>query len=466
MRYLAIADADRVQEYIFVPGRLKMIRGASALHKKLVGGLGDRLIPGDRTISSSGGVTLVSLSTAASAEQFCRQAEERFWNETHGATVTTAWIGYDEGLSDTEKDDNFVKARTKLLAKLEREKRSRRTAAFRAGNSFWVSCQECGLHPAHKFNPQQPEGYLCRSCLDKLEYLWTTPPESHETFEELGSESVPGNYLAIVYIDIDRLGKYLDDNTRSEEACKDLSGRIDSAMQEAAKEAQKKANRREEARRAAGGKPPGANIAIELLVGGDDAVVAIAAHHAAQFVLDFEKEFIRAGVGENGTPTNRWVPYPEPYFSAAIVTAHSHFPFSEHLRLCKQLLRVAKERADENSAYWAVLTESMAERETGASLARTGNPYSLSEFARMIAGIRDLKSAGAPRNKIAALYPISWQGKMQAELDYLYLLTRLEREPRRLLCDLAGASLWKSDTRGEYTRAADIAEMWEFVDAD
>ena len=94
---------------------------------------------------------------------------------------------------------------------------------------------------------------------------------------------------------------------------------------------------------------------------------------------------------------------------------------------------------------------------------RTRKPYSLDEFADLERAVRELKQA-APASKVRSLYLIAHRELMQAELDYLTLLGRVDKEARGELLKTIGQGLFQADGTGkESTKAADLAELWEFV---
>lgn len=429
MEYLAIADADRIQEYVFSPHELKMVRGASALHGQLIKEIGDHIVSPNRRISAAGGVVLGAFASKDAADEFCRKAEKTFLKKTHSATVTTAAWEYPSG--------QFKKSWEQLLLQLERNKRARSVATFRGGSPFWVACEACGLRWASE---ALDEGEVfCPSCVTKRVNS-KRPEGGPEDFEAIGLKSKPQNYLAIVYIDIDRLGEYLRRNVSLEADCTAVSEGIDTAVRESV------------AAGLAGVAPDWHEI---LLIGGDDAYVALPADLAFEFTSGFARAFGRK---------DRWTKFPAPVFSVSIVIAHSHFPISEFLRIGKRLMRSAKRKRDKASVHCAIISASLEDRRNSDDVrARTGYPYELEEFQKLLDTVRELKRNKAPASQIKALYGIAWQGRAQAELDYLFLLTRLDREHRDTVRGFLGGSLWKERGGVESTCAPDLVELWEFV---
>lgn len=203
-----------------------------------------------------------------------------------------------------------------------------------------------------------------------------------------------------------------------------------------------------------------------LLAGGDDAVVALPADHLFRFLNGFRREFESRRFLDGQAPS--------PTYSVGAILANSHYPIFEFRRLAEELMRSAKQiEREESSIDFAILTASMtdgiinerdrlARRTLGPR--RTAKPYTISEFFGLEERVRELKAAGVPSSKIKALYRMVYEGRLQADLDYLYLLSRLESEHRDVLRRAVGPQLWKPGPNGgEITVAADLVEIWDFV---
>jgi hypothetical protein len=268
--------------------------------------------------------------------------------------------------------------------------------------------------------------------------------------EAIGAVSRPENYIAFLYIDLDRLGKFLKDNAGNSEAdYRHLSQAIDKAVVQGVRGTCEEMF-------------PARQAVYEiLLMGGDDAVLVVPAQHGFEFVRLFEcrlkKEFSRE-CGE------RWQ---VPPFSAGMVIAHSHFPISEFLRHANELLASAKTVVDVDALDYAILTPSMTdsvldERRKiairGGGHSRTRKPYVLKDFADLIDAVGRLKPNIAA-SKLKTLYGIAYESVGQATLDYWYLLDRLEEETANELRSLVGRDLWREAA----TNAADVAELAEFI---
>jgi hypothetical protein len=449
-QYLAIVDADKIHDYVFSPHELKLIRGGSAIQSllchehlpSLVGG-------GGEVIFSGGGTVLARFPGQDEARYFCRKAEAEFMKQTHIATATTAMVRYPDG--------KFESANRELRALLELRKQSPAHRTFSGGNPFGAICESCGLHPVTHVRRVEPgqTSLMCLGCQIRREgsnRKLFYPPDVEPTvdLEAIGAVSRPENYIAFLYIDLDRLGKFLKDNAGNSEAdYRHLSQAIDKAVVQGVRGTCEEMF-------------PARQAVYEiLLMGGDDAVLVVPAQHGFEFVRLFEcrlkKEFSRE-CGE------RWQ---VPPFSAGMVIAHSHFPISEFLRHANELLASAKTVVDVDALDYAILTPSMTdsvldERRKiairGGGHSRTRKPYVLKDFADLIDAVGRLKPNIAA-SKLKTLYGIAYESVGQATLDYWYLLDRLEEETANELRSLVGRDLWREAA----TNAADVAELAEFI---
>jgi hypothetical protein len=436
--HLATADADRVHEYVFSPRELKLIRGGSSLQRKLNLALGDLASEGgaDKILTCNGGTVLATFPDEGPAKDFCRAAELLFLKETHGATVTTALTPY--------TDDTFAEDRKRLIfSKLEYNKRSVRRPAFQAAHPWFAICGACGLYPAVE---EESNGLLCAACRKRRENSGRDA-DAPRDLGALGKLSNPENYLAIVYIDIDRLGRFLGKQIKTKEDCETWSTAIDEAV-----------------RQSVGGacqslKPGGGFAPYEiLLAGGDDALVALPASYVFDFLAAFRLRFQEYRRKRD-----------LPAYSIGLVIAHSHFPIAEFVSLAEDLLRSAKSVHDTDSIHYAVLTASLADRlsvrgnQSADGFRRTGNPYRLTRFLQLSTQLRELKRMEAPASKIRDLYRISHQPQLHAEVEYAHLLTRLEERHAAALRISLGGSLWCEENGLPFTVAADLAELWDFI---
>jgi hypothetical protein len=455
-QWLAIVDADKIHDYVFSPHELKLVKGGSFLQWRLnTLDLKRKVLESrGRLVSASGGTVVARFETAEQAQGFCRIAASEFHQKTSIATVSSAVERFPSG--------EWSEAKLKLDALLELDKFGKRAPCFRGAGPFWATCQACGMQSAaHAYYPSEKK-WICDACRFRKEESGKGPrwlrPYQVETFEDIGTAAKPENYMAFVYVDLDRLGRYMRDHGTTQERWKRLSRDVNSAIVAsvvAGCETVKKAE---------------APVQV-LLAGGDDAIVVLPANHIFRFLQSFSERYrMRRFLAGDA---------PQPTYSAGVVMAHSHYPIFEFRRLAEELLRSAKqidregEKIKPASVDFAILTASMTDsvlrdrdrlvrRTLGPR--RTASPYTLDEFLRLEEHVRLLKDEGVPSAQVRRLYPMVYQGEMQAELDYLYLLSRLQKNHRQALLDTVGPCLWRNGPHGSrVTEAADLVEIWHFI---
>lgn len=465
-QWLAIADADRIQQYVFSPNSLRLIRGGSALQAELNMRELRQLVTDQEKIYEGGGTVLAKFRDAESAEAFCIRAETIFREKTTIATVSTAKVAY---------TGDFASARKLLGQLLEMKKGARAFASFNGRSPWQVSCSACGLYAAVSYD-QVENRPACRACEQRADWserssYYPTGVKPPKDFRSIGEKSVPENYLAIVYIDLDRLGRYLDDHGQCEEDFARLADRIRLAVQHGIRNTLEGMLIKE-----------GRSYYEILLLGGDDAVVALPANYVFRFLSGFQESY-RAWFSNNCRAPGDRPDEPVPSFSAGIVIAHDHFPITDSLRHAKDLLRSAKSLgrgpAKEDSADYLILSGPLGgsvveqrARARGGEPSRTLKPYTLGNLSNLVDALQKMKAAGVPASKIRPLYNVTYSSLEQAELDYLWVLSRLEPRHRKLLRKaIEGSELtWSFWRRGPgggsipRTNGADLAELWEFVD--
>jgi hypothetical protein len=456
---LLILDADRIHEYVFAPRQLKAIRGGSAIQDKLnrdwllkppllsAGGNVDSsnvtLAEGAawEAVYAGGGTALILFRDADAAERY-RMAATRLYVEKTGAATASAVFVPCSG----EFKDYYAAVRLRL----ERAKTARSEHRFAAGNPYWKVCELCGRSPAERLRrvPGGEDRPACAACLKRLEnserspYLGQVPVPAGTVlkpprdFEAIARRSVPENYLALVYLDINRLGRFLNDTApESVTKFRDHSTAVHKTVVSGTV-----AGCGAAAQRAGGDEAP---FEI-LLIGGDDAIVVMRAQDVFVFLTEFYRAFKSEPLLTNLD------------FSVGIVWAHHHFPISQFLALAEELLKSAKRRTGAGFAVdYLIVTEAMAGEIGARGDGGSQRPYALDDFLALEESIAKLKTAGAPRGKLNDLYRIAHLPEYQATLEYYFLLSRLESTHRETVKRLPGG----------LAGAADLAELWDFVEA-
>jgi hypothetical protein len=448
---LVLADIARIQDYILSPWRLKLNRGASQiireLNERVLRDLVDSL--GGRVIYSNGGNVLAALPHGKSG-RFQLEAERELRRRAETAVIRTA-------VCDYQSPNEFPVRYEEILEKMARLKG---TAAFSdspGSMPFWDPCGACGLYPAATWSRYESERRLCRACQlreeasDRYAVNWRRPLP--EDFDDIAGCSVPAGYLALIYVDLDGMGDYFRRDATSEDRLGEVSDRIDDSVKAGVARACEKPR-----------------LCEVLLIGGDEAAVVVPAQCVFDFLAEFQAGFLEMYF--KALDSGRSMPKTAPTFSAGVALAHSHFPISEFFRIATRLLRSAKRLRGQDSVDYEIISTSISGdplenrdrvARLGAGRFRTAKPYPLKGFLDLANGVRQLK-LDAPANKIKSLYRIAYRGLRQAELEYLYVLSRLDETSAASLRRLMGAEFWCDMPDGRtVTHAADIAELWEFV---
>lgn len=466
--FLTVVDADRIQDYIFAPRQLKLIRGASAIQRDLNlkyalellrdGGYGpgnvdpacDILDEGIdqnpaqawEVVYAGGGNLYALLREARAAERVATDicALYRKHGVTASATAAVApWAGtFRETLQN---------AQTKVMAR----KTAVSAVAGPISRPYWRPCDACGGAPATHWtrNSVTGERMLCHACearrgrSEHAPYLNEIGPglKPPHDFGAIARAARPENYLALVYLDVDQLGRYFDGiEPLPPEVYRRHSLHVQRTVQEGVL-----AGCRAACKTAAVGSTAPFEI---LLIGGDDAVVMLAAHMVFPFLIGFREVFQR----ELAALT----------FSVGIVWAHHHLPISQYVHHAKRLLRSAKAEGGGRVDY-LVVSESLI-RERDKSARHTLRPYTFEGFDNLHGTICDWKEASFPSSKAHQLYSMAFEEESQGMLDYLYWLSRLEERHRTAACRFFGQDFWQRQPR-RATGAADLAELWDFVEA-
>lgn len=466
--FLAIVDADRIHDYVFSPHKLKLIRGASIIQREVT----EKELPellknssrGPNELISAGGGTVTALfADAADAEAYCRRAAELFQQRTSIASATWVvgpWRG------------TFGATVEYTQRQLERKKAARRVRTHSSGTPYAAICQDCGLYPAAESYTDSDESIrvACAGCRQRrahseaglyLKQIAGGRLKANFSFEELAEQSKPANYLAFLYIDLDRLGRYLHQHSGGSSARhKELSHNLDLTVRSAVFAACEAIST-----------PPSQDAPFEiLLMGGDDVILMLAAHCVFRFLGEFDRKF-SVQASQLQLPEGL-------HYSAAVVWAHQQFPIAQFRAYAEELLRSAKLRSG-NSVDYAVITEALIQPPSESlarqpdsqpkrfSLLRTAKPYSIQEFVELQATIKDWRVDQMPANKVKALYRIAYEPFEQSVLDYCFLLSRLKPSHRTKLGQFfpGGQGIW-SQGSVRTTRAADLVELWDFVEVE
>ena len=465
--FLAVVDADRIQDYIFAPRQLKLIRGASAILLDInfshsfqllrEYGSGNLDEHGEVTearldqnplqrweiVYAGGGNVYVLFREEDSAKKFAVAACSLYRKHGVSASATAAYVPWGQSFRATlESAQEAVMIR----------KSSAATPAQTFSNPYWKICEACGGAPAAHWsrNPVTGISILCAACkvrrshgqralyLDEVSPGLRPPPD----FEIMAAQARPENYLALVYIDIDRLGRFFEEiHPLAPEDYRKHSMHIRDTIKKGV---------------IAGCQSACATTPVDscapfeiILLGGDDAILMLVAQAVRPFLRSFREIFQER--------------LPNLTFSAGVVWAHHHLPIAQYTYHAKDLLCSAKAGGGGRIDYLVVSESMVRGRDKGSR--RTMRPYSFEDFDNLFKTIAALKRQGFPSNKAHQLYAMAFAEESQGALDYLCWFSRLEPSHRSTVCRFFPQGLWQEHPR-RATGAADLAELWDFVEAE
>jgi len=424
---------------VFGTQELKLIRGASELQRWLAE-VHLRSLCDEEVIFAGGGRVLAEFSSLAEAQAFRWQAERAFVEHAVTGTITTETAAYKPG--------EFAQCMEAVQEKLERRKTEGRLGGSKPGNWFFAGCEACGREPAAQVvDDRGTERRLGAACIGRA--LRNREVEQREgpraaDFEAIARGSRPENYLAAVYCDMDRLGRWLA-KVKNKEDYKRLSEAIDCGVKRAVRETLAEIGGRR------------ADLGYEiLLMGGDDAVVVMRPQLIFAFVEGFYQRL--------ATIPNR------PACSMGILIAHHHYPIAKFVEGAEQLLRNAKKEREGDAVDYAVLNESMTVtavmgRKAGADkVFRTAKPYDITTigFPGLAGKLMRLKE-GVSSSRLKEIGRLVYRPREEALMEYAFLLLRSPEAERRVLLNEIGMDLWNMRNGKESTEVGDLLELWRVV---
>ncbi|MCL4298478.1 MAG: hypothetical protein KJ077_22265 [Anaerolineae bacterium] len=471
-------DTDRIKSYVFATGKLKEIRGASAIldelnREQMVKEI-ERL--GGRCIYANGGSGLFIIDSNQ-AQTALAVVEKLYREKTSTASISGTFVDLPP---DYKSGDNIQLEFRTLGYRLRAAKDGKAGLAAPVTHPYLHFCDSCGVGYAEKeYSKSGETALLCTSCDTKRRKdedikeaihritqgvisrrgiqetgLWanlipTLDQKKYEIngydrpddFEELASLSSPNNYIGLIYADGDTMGKALE-QLETEDNFKEFSEAVDHSIYLAVVEAIEKHLT-----------PSGKKIwpFDILLLGGDDLVMVTPAHKVLEVGLTVMEKFTEL--------TRKDLDRGEGLrLSVGIAIAHTNYPFGQLLRLAESALKFAKKEGVkrrqagqsweggllnfvvvsstnhlEFEDYFKEQLNDTAEEvlSQDKNLYRTLRPYNADDFQKLLKHIRQLKSLRAPRSKLEQLRTLIFQTRRMAMVDGLALLFHWRSEKQR-----------------------------------
>lgn len=515
VRWLVSLDTDRVKEYVFATGRLREIKGASAILDHLNRVKTKELINNHNgsLIFAGGGSALASFATENEANAYKDEVVALYATETAAATITGILVDYDPA---ADFRDTFKRAARKLRS----AKDAGRSMPGMLATGWMGRCQRCGEYPAihHQSLPGGAEAGLCAACTLKRQAADNPAigPAAHlrETGSEMwdkldvpneldgvGSKSTPANYIGFIYADGNGIGGFIENQLKTEDALRAFSKILEDSMLAAVD--------------AAAGPAIGLRLPIvPVLIGGDDVILIVPAQialpMAASLCVNFGNEI---AVRIEQAIENKQLQFqgdpPQITMSAGVALAKTSYPIFALHELAKELQDSAKRQsADLSQKYgpqptldYRVITTSSANtwektRQLEMRLRQTGRNH-LERWAtarpypcRRVEGLtrptwpdiaesaRQLRLNGFPRNKLQ-LWETILQNEFSLErtlLEVRMLQSRLSHENRALMDEVASRVFIDNqldlfltdplDLSAAITPLPDIVELYDFLVPD
>jgi hypothetical protein len=493
-RHLVLFDADHIKEYVFATGRLKEIRGASEIVRRLTDedallkhpglttyGLSKWSGPGvAQIIYAAGGAGAIVFADGTQAEAFCRKLENMYASETLSATLTAVAVPIDDTTPAAEVDAQHRAARA-----LARRKASKPQILALPGGGLIRFGASDRLHPAevkiadpdenilllseetarkrlmsYQLRSAVNRGSFWDSFLDALPVeqrdAWKGRPHESQDLNSIGDLSRPSGYVAFLHLDGDSIGSTLRHVVQV--GGFDHYHRFSQALADAARNATVRAladvyqrfipRIASKSRRGKSDADQRIELPFELItIGGDDVLLICTAEHGLSIAQTISTSF---GTLVSEYLSKYGVTLPKPVSaSVGVVIAHASMPIVQLQERAYDLLKNAKRRRDpqrdagQGFLDFQVVTTPALDRialireqgyQGGDGAAFTRRPYRNDQAKLLIDHARTLsKMPEFSRSKRADLYTACATNRIQATLDVLTVSLRLRAAERSAL---------------------------------
>jgi len=514
---LLVADTDETQRYVFESNKLPEIRGASRLLFDLNQQCEDLVTQASGEVIYAGGGSLLALVPNTQGAQIATQIEQLYPTQTGVATITAAV----RPLPPSYQEKAFGQYVGWATSWLTRRKESKSAPPFWAAMPFTVRCLSCMKRPTDpQYITDNFPDPICAICFQKREAsqrnIWIDQFESylraldHQNLFERYYGAQPANhiqstytlneisaanrarkgYVALIYLDGDRIGRQLRDLPRK--AYRNFSRTLRQATREAVFSALAThlkptqvplSDLRPQSHNTKNSTAVVHPFEI-ITIGGDDVLLIVPADAGIPVATSIGQKFRNIVAEQSGRNVS---------MSAGVILADDHTPIRTMVDLAKQALQQAKKaRHDVGGLDFHVLKSAdMLDSKLGKMrqyppylqegsstkqrVRLLGRPYDLDSMAELWQGLGDLKKIGFANSQMHQLSQVLLEGRAEATLYYAYQTARDEKKGHyQLLTQLLQKLQATGETHplpweqvnnayhGYQTALWDIAELYPF----
>jgi len=393
---LILGDVDNVKEFVFETSKLPEIRGGSEILNELNTTGIEEIFKTQGLVKEciiyNGGGSFLAIAPVSLAKKIKKEIEKIYLEETKISTITCVCsepIGYVEFCSgfppytedlfrkikpkgyakwlfesyffkDCIKKKNFSEIVSSLSSDLRRKKMEKVYIPFEPALPIMKRCEHCGKRGAVKYVKHEEEE-ICRICTLKRKegnkyrffdkyanWLENKTGEKAKILKEK-KEEIPKTledfkgYIAFIYADGNNIGELLETAT-SPASYRHISYSLKKGTENAVYEALYETT--------------GVELAFEIVnIGGDDVTLFISSQYAWEFAIRFLENFER-----NMLELAKELDKEKITASIGMLVAKPKYPVYYMEKLAMDLLKLAKQKADSESAICHLyLTSHLAE---------------------------------------------------------------------------------------------------------
>ncbi len=456
--WLVCFDTDRIKEFVFHTGRLKSIRGGSALltsldderKKQLEGRFGKHNL-----VYCAGGSGAVFVATEDDAKALVAEIERDFRNETiTGSTTAIALPPPAPDIAD------FGKIMAQASECLGAAKAAKAELASLPLEPYMRPCGECGQYPATTRASDAPNALLlCDTCRKRREWGTEKREGSFKEFTEfaakhhpsptweiaknpqdldkIGGISLPSNYIGLVSLDGNQMGKWLHalgdvehHKSFSRNLQKFTKCQIFSALTRYGlpRPSEQDSNSHSDT-----------TFPFEIvLIGGDDVVLITAADIAMDIALTiatgFEENSVSNVLAPLGLAANLTM-------AGGVVLAHADFPLLAMHNLAEQAQKEAKKACAEGdyktgAIDFHVVSGGADNLESSRQKLPHRRPYVLTDLKKLLDYGRTFKANSFPTSQLQRMYQSLFVSSGSAQLACISALAYLAQKENKKLFSL------------------------------